>query len=325
MQQSDEFTALVRAGTISAAALCVITSPLDVARHAAQAVLSKKQPRPSVMEALKTAASPPSGLFRGLVPALCCSALGPAAFLLGYEVQRGSTEVLEAGLLAKAVQVVTVQPFDFFRTCRQATMLLPANTTMHLQRSAFEVITSDGPRSLWRGLIPTLLRDVPAAGIFWSCYMSVNQAMPPESWEEEFDPAAMRQRALQSAGIGAACAAGSAVVTQPMDVVKTKMQIHQMMTSRSDGYKKVKIARFLATFREVHQAAGWRGLLVGSSPRLVYATFSGLLLGPLCEYVQLLSNDSTRPLRSQRDFGQDPGSTIVHPRNTKDMFIDVKL
>ncbi|CAE7192694.1 BFAR [Symbiodinium natans] len=121
------------------------------------------------------------------------------------------------------------------------------------------------------------------------------------------------------------CAAGAAIVTQPMDVVKTKMQIHRMMTSRDDGFRRVKVARFFATFRETHQATGLRGLWAGGSARLCMAAAAGMLLGPALEYAQLISSDATRPLRRQLDLGEDPGRTIVHPRASKEMFIDVKL
>ncbi|CAE7485668.1 BFAR [Symbiodinium necroappetens] len=550
----------------------VATMPLDVARHAVQAAISSKRPHPGLVEAFRAAASPPSGFFRGLVPALICSAAGPAAFLLGYEVQRGSKEVLEAGLVAKAVQVAVVQPFDFFRTSWQAALLLPETKSSHLLRGPWEVITTDGPRSLWRGLIPTLLRDVLAAGTFWSSYMYLNQVMLNDSsleevlldpvtlpccgesfcktclqqwtvvklddgaehaselaerrrdirdqeleeriaggfglWQEvaasrdlfvgenlavafgtsgvvlgrheegrvkvkfdlflwgisgvfnvspdeilpqlpstfgvsigqrvlasqdlivassvrvpfatlgtvvgpssspdritvcfdtvtdgqnrldvqafeilpnmeliggfrvaqrvtavenillegvvlvppgavgtvlsqysdtrltvmfegrldgrseEFDAAAMRQRAVQSAFVSSVCAMGAAIVTQPLDMVKTKMQIHRMMTSRDDGFRRVKVARFAATLRETYQATGWRGLWAGGSLRLACGAVAGLLLGPALEYAQLLSHDAARPLRRQLDLGEDPGRTIVHPRSSKAMFIDVKL
>ncbi|CAE7540314.1 mcfH, partial [Symbiodinium pilosum] len=297
-------TALAETAAVLPILYKVLTLPLDVARHAMQAALSKKMPSPGLLEALRAASSPPSGLFRGLVPALCCSATGPAAFLLGYEVQRGSKEVLEAGMVAKAVQVAAVQPFDFFRTSWQASLLLKEASAPHLLRGPWEVMTTDGPRSLWRGLIPTLLRDIPAAGTFWWSYMYLSQTLMRESWEEEFDPTAMRQRALQSASISSACAAGAALITQPMDVVKTKMQIHRMLTSRDDGFRRVKVARFFATLRETYQATGLRGLWVGGTPRIASAAFGGLLLGPAFEYAQLLSSDSTRPLRSHLDLGE---------------------
>lgn len=324
MQNREEFTALLSAGTSSAVALSVLGLPLDVARHAAQAAISKKSPTPTLREALRAAAVPKSGLFRGLWPALCCSSLSPLAFLLSYEVQRGSTQVLQAAMVAKAVQVAVVQPFDFLRVCRQAVVLLPEKQTTHLLRSPWEVASTEGLRSMWRGFIPTLLRDVPAAGCFWSSYMSLSAALLNEPFEEEFDKKAMQQRALSCAGISSVCAAAAALLTQPMDVVKTRMQIHSVITSGKSGYKYYKVPRFWRTLREMISTAGWRSLWVGSTARVLTMATSGLLLGPLFEYAHLVSTDAPRPLRQRLVLGEDPGRTIVHPRSTRDMFIDVK-
>eukprot|EP00931_Biecheleriopsis_adriatica_P115485 TRINITY_DN91273_c0_g1_i1.p1 TRINITY_DN91273_c0_g1~~TRINITY_DN91273_c0_g1_i1.p1 ORF type:complete len:326 (-),score=60.94 TRINITY_DN91273_c0_g1_i1:105-1082(-) len=322
-----EFVALLRGGTIGALALCALSTPLDVARHAAQAAITKKRPCPGLTEALRTAVAPgASGLWRGFAPALCSSALAPAAFLLAYEVQRGSTEVIQAGMYARAVQVAVTQPFDFFRTIRQSIVLLPDKEKPNLLRSPWEVATADGPRSMWRGFIPTLLRDVSASGLFWFGYLSLSQSLlPRQDYWEAFDAAAARQRALSCAGISALCAGAAAVATQPFDVVKTKMQIHERNTTNKEGYRRVKVARFFATFRQLFADTGFRGLWVGGVARAVCAAGSGLILGPVFEYGQLLADDSTRPLRNPLVLGEDPSRVIVHPRSTKDMFIDVKL
>ncbi|CAK9073457.1 Hypothetical protein SCF082_LOCUS35961 [Durusdinium trenchii] len=135
----------------------------------------------------------------------------------------------------------------------------------------------------------------------------------------------MQQRAMTCAAISGVCAAGSALVTQPFDVVKTRMQIHCMVTSDAkSGYRYFKVARVGKTFRETMAMAGWRGLWVGSMARVVQMGLSGLLIGPLFEYAELLSNDADRPLRHPLILGEDPGRTIVHPRSTRDMFIEVK-
>ena len=326
MQNREEFTALLSAGTTSAAALCVLGLPLDVARHAAQAAISKKHPSPGFLEALRAASVPKSGLFRGFVPALCCSSLAPLAFLLPYEVQRGSTEVIQAGMVAKAVQVTAVQPFDFFRTIRQAVAMVPETQTTHLLRTPWQVMRSNGEgiRSMWRGFIPSLLRDVPAAGCYWWGYNSLSAALLKDLAEEEFDKNAMQQRAVTSAEISSVCAAAAALVTQPMDVVKTRMQIFCMKTHAKNGYTYYKVARVGKTLRETISIGGWRSLYVGTVARVASMALSGLLIGPLFEYAHLVNTDAERPLRQRLVLGEDPGRTIVHPRSTRDMFIDVK-
>eukprot|EP00930_Biecheleria_cincta_P008050 TRINITY_DN109392_c0_g1_i1.p1 TRINITY_DN109392_c0_g1~~TRINITY_DN109392_c0_g1_i1.p1 ORF type:complete len:330 (+),score=50.06 TRINITY_DN109392_c0_g1_i1:172-1161(+) len=327
MESSSEFTVLLRGSTLGGVVLCVAGTPLDVARHAVQAAASRKQPSPGFMEAFRASVAPATtGLWRGLTPAVAYSVTAPLAFLLGYEAQRGGTEVIQAGMAARAFQTAACQPFDFFRTCRQAVVLLPEKEQLHLLRSSWDVVTQDGPRTVWRGLIPTLWRDVPASGIFWWGYLGLSNAVLSnvEHWEETFDPAAARKRALQSAGISSVCAAVAAVATQPLDVIKTKMQTYRMITSNREGFRRKKVQRFFKTIRDIYSALGWRGFWLGVAPRMVCAAVGGLLLGPFFEFGQLISEDSSRPLRRPLILGDDPGKTIVHPRSTRDMFIEVK-
>jgi len=324
MEKPSEFRALVQGGTAGAVALCVLGTPLDVARHAAQTVISKKRPYPGFREAFKASASPLSGLYRGIGPALCFSVISPAAFLVAYEVQRGGTEVIQAGMFARAVQVIASQPFEYFRTSRQAVALLPEKERVHLVRTPWEVATGDGPRTLWRGLGPTLLRDVGASGLFWCSYLKLSETLLSADEWQDLDPGAAQQRAVSSAAVGAACAAAAALATQPFDVVKTKMQTHQMITSDKAGYKKQKVMRFSKVLRATFRESGWRSLWVGGTARAVLAAASGLLLGPFFEYAQLIANDSQRPLRQRLVLGEDPSRIIVHPRSSKEMFIEVK-
>eukprot|EP00434_Breviolum_minutum_P001103 symbB.v1.2.000965.t1/scaffold39.1/size394969/9 len=90
-------------------------------------------------------------------------------------------------MVAKAVQVTAVQPFDFFRTIRQAVAMVPETQTTHLLRTPWQVMRSDGEgiRSMWRGFIPSLLRDVPAAGCYWWGYNSLSAALLKDLAEEE--------------------------------------------------------------------------------------------------------------------------------------------
>ena len=84
---------------------------------------------------------------------------------------------------------------------------------------------TNGWLSLWRGLVPTLLRDVPFSGIYWTTYelikprvtsvlLSRAERQPNES---TFAPAFVS---------GATAGMLAALLTQPFDVVKTHRQMH---------------------------------------------------------------------------------------------------
>lgn len=86
-------------------------------------------------------------------------------------------------------------------------------------------VAAGGVASLWRGLSPTLWRDVPFSGIYWLGYERVKAGLlrametpggAGPSWEHTF-----------GATFAAGMAAGSvaAAVTTPFDVVKTRRQV----------------------------------------------------------------------------------------------------
>lgn len=316
MESSSELTVLMQIGVTGAVASCALLTPLDVVRHSAQAAIAKGTPVPGPLEALRAAQQPGiRGLWRALPLSLGLAAFSPAIFLLCYELQKGSREALQAGLYARAAQVSVLQPLEFLRTCRQATALV--SDREHLMRGPVQVAMSEGVTSLWRGLIPTLLRDVPAVGIFWTSYSALQASM--HQGVQDAPPGG----ALQLSAASAACAALAAGLTQPFDVLKTRMQVHRRVRSDHSGYTRVTIAGVVPTLQEVYKMAGVRGFWAGGFARTSRAAIGGFLLGPMFEYAQLLSDDATRPLRKAYVVPEDPTRTIVHPRSYRSLNVEV--
>lgn len=323
-ETSEEFTALLRFGTIGSVATCLACTPLDVARHSAQAALLRKQPPPpGLAQVLRTGAEPGiRSLWCGLSPALARAALSPATFLLVYHWEKSYRDAVAAGISARAVQTALLQPFEFVRTLRQSQVLLGPTARVHYERSVFEIIANDGGRSLYRGLIPTLCRDVSFSAVFWSSYIGLRSATG--SGDEDIFGEPVRPNLLHAAALSTGCAAAAAVVSQPFDVVKTKMQLNQQVLTDGEGYRRVRIARFFKTLSDTFRIAGLRGLWTGVLPRTICAAAGGLLLGPFFEFGELVARDCIKPLRKTLYLGEDPTRTIVHPRSTRAMFIDVK-
>merc|ERR1711974_369611 len=116
----------------------------------------------------------------------------------------------------------------------------------------------------------------------------------------------------------------AAVLTQPFDVIKTRMQVHQLMHSGKDGYRKVKIPRLFATVGEIYKVAGVSGFWTGCLARTICAAGGAMLLGPLFEFCHLIDEDSHRPVRKAFYLPPDTTNRIVHPRSQQSMFIEVK-
>jgi len=332
-----ELSVLVRAGTMGALSLCILCTPLDVARHSLQAAVTTRKAAPSFREAMRVAAQPGiiRGLWRGLPLSAGLAALSPLAFLTVYEQQKCHRKALAAGAVARAAQTTLLQPLEFLRTCQQAGAFLDSAGRAHLERTLWDIMMSDGLKSLWRGLLPTLLRDVPASVVFWGSYCDLhtrvllplaqqNVAASSFAGDNEWPEPSSRIMAGVSVALGAASAVIAAIATQPLDVVKTKMQTHQILSSHKAGYVRAANAGFFATLRLVRKPAGVAGLWAGGLPRALRAAAAGVLLGPLCEFAQHVADDRDRVIRQPLVLPKDPTLIIVNPRSYKAVHIDTE-
>lgn len=79
---------------------------------------------------------------------------------------------LTAGIAARTIVATFVSPLELIRTRLQSTPISPG--VPHTMKSVLAgiqlMVASNGVRALWRGLGPTLWRDVPFSGIYWAGY-----------------------------------------------------------------------------------------------------------------------------------------------------------
>lgn len=76
---------------------------------------------------------------------------------------------LLAGVTARVCAVTFVSPVELIRTKMQSEKMTYAQITSAIRT----VVQTQGILGLWRGLPPTILRDVPFSGIYWTCYESI--------------------------------------------------------------------------------------------------------------------------------------------------------
>lgn len=130
---------------------------------------------------------------------------------------------LTAGILARTSITSLVSPLELLRTNLQSTPKSWDNphTLRSVLGSLRVLVREQGVRSLWRGLGPTLYRDVPFSGLYWASY---------EGWKSFF------QRRGQSGAFiaficGAVSGTSAALVTSPFDVLKTRRQASVMSST----------------------------------------------------------------------------------------------
>mmetsp|Transcript_5326 Transcript_5326/g.11992 ORF Transcript_5326/g.11992 Transcript_5326/m.11992 type:complete len:356 (+) Transcript_5326:194-1261(+) len=211
-----------------------------------------------------------SALWKGLPPTLVMSVPATVWYFSVYENLRdfidqkcqkaGMTDMagsaaLVAGISARVATVAVIAPLELIRTRMQAVTsdgkpVLSGGIWGSLQK----VARVEGMRTLWRGVGPTLLRDVPFSGLYWYMYEKIK-------WRMLSNSDGMSSTVFGTSFVaGATAGTIAATLTLPFDVVKTRMQV-EMETNNIKPSS-------LRVFKEVVRTDGVKGLFAGVSPRV---------------------------------------------------------
>ncbi|BEI86134.1 hypothetical protein CcaverHIS002_0604210 [Cutaneotrichosporon cavernicola] len=219
------------------------------------------------------------GLWKGVGTTLTMAVPSSAIYMLGYEYllaklvpvftnQPSSNAVLTpapliAGSLARSFSASIISPLEMFRTRLQALPMegQPIPTYASTGRDMLALVREKGVTILWRGLGPTLWRDVPFSGLYWAGFEiikgrlnSANSPLPP------LTPIAT------SFVSGAVSGTFAALMTQPFDVLKTRRQVF----TPSPGCSPEALRHRASTFPlalHVIRTEGWTALFAGVVPR----------------------------------------------------------
>ena len=212
------------------------------------------------------------GLWRGLNVTLLLAIPTTGIYFTLYEafcdqltkqfpdVSRPTTAIC-AGAAARTATSTACSPLELARTSLQAGVGGPNATVLSVLR---DVRQTQGIRAWWRGLGPTLMRDVPFSAIYWSLYERLKDPSRSILPATIFAPG--REFLVHtSAGIGAGGLA--ALCTVPADVIKTRRQA--IFASAGTGLRSgSKAASASVVMREIIRADGVRGLFKGAAPRV---------------------------------------------------------
>ncbi|BGP02520.1 hypothetical protein RTG_01594 [Rhodotorula toruloides ATCC 204091] len=243
-----------------------------------------------------------TALWRGTAPALAMSVPGQVVYMVGYDslrrtaldrapgfayVGEGSGKGTREGLRKGYVGAVPLVAGALSRTL-VATLLSP----LELLRTQLQSHTPSSPLSLtsvirdlrwsnaWKGLGPTLWRDVPFSGVYWAGYEVIKRALTGGR--------GMGEAVAQSGGgekgggrgrefvVSFVSGAGSGVIaatlTNPFDVLKTRRQSSLLSSPSSASRSAPSTLRLL---RQLVHSEGPRAMFAGLAPRLAK-------VGPAC-------------------------------------------
>ncbi|KAJ8084078.1 Carrier protein, mitochondrial [Marasmius tenuissimus] len=204
------------------------------------------------------------GLWKGAGTTLVIGVPASTSYMLTYDhllnvtlppLLPTSLVPLTAGILARSGISTVASPLELIRTNLQSTPVSAGtpHTLRSVLTSIYGLARSQGPLSLWRGLGPTLLRDVPFSGIYWAGYESCKQGFARMG----------REGAWVALISGAVSGTSAALVTSPLDVIKTRRQA--LVMSSSDAPQVTSSFRLI---KQIVQTEGTAALFTGLTPRI---------------------------------------------------------
>ncbi|KAL1490784.1 hypothetical protein ABEB36_013421 [Hypothenemus hampei] len=192
---------------------------------------------------------------------------------------------LASGATARVLSVTVVNPLELIRTKMQSQKL----SYLELGEALRNLVRTDGVIGLWRGIFPTLLRDVPFSAIYWLSYESIKSIWKcdhPSVWQSFIG--------------GFISGSIAATLTVPFDVVKTHQQIEFGTELLNEQGKP--IARKARTttniFRDIYNQHGIRGFYTGLTPRLIKVAPACAIMISSFEYGKVFFNR----LANQKEF-----------------------
>ncbi|XP_039496887.1 solute carrier family 25 member 40 isoform X2 [Drosophila santomea] len=162
---------------------------------------------------------------------------------------------LLAGVSARILAVTCVSPVELIRTKMQSQRMTHAEMFGTIR----QVVQSQGVLGLWRGLPPTILRDVPFSGIYWTCYEYLKSSFGVVEPSFSFSFAA-----------GAISGSVAATITTPFDVVKTHEQIEfgEKFIFSDNPPKQVATKSVAVRLASIYRLGGVPAIFSGLGPRL---------------------------------------------------------
>ncbi|KAG8366641.1 hypothetical protein BUALT_Bualt17G0100800 [Buddleja alternifolia] len=167
-----------------------------------------------------------------------------------------------AGAAAGAIAATVVCPLDVIKTRLQVNGLPEMHSSGRrgsvILVSLQNIVRTEGLKGLYRGLTPTLAALLPNWAVYFTVYGHLKELLHSYEGSKDQDQLTIASNMIAAAGAGAA----TAVATNPLWVVKTRLQT-QGMRQGVVPYKNI----FSALRRIVHEE-GFRGWYSGLLPSL---------------------------------------------------------
>ena len=302
----DRRTVSVFSGALSGAVVSACIQPLDVIRTRMQAdaacgtILSTPQAARTILKERGLL-----GLWRGTQPTVVRLGIGAGLHFFFLESLKplferrdehgtstlGPLGAALTGGLSRALAAVVSCPITVVKTRMEYSGVVAAVPQYkNLVHALGTIAKEEGVRGLYRGLGPTMFSNAPFSALYYLFYTRLREKLKSTP-----EPSTVVNFAS-----GAIAAVAATLITQPADVVRTRVQLNLTSSFPGGGVKGVvngarSSRNSLSVLQQVTSSQGAKGLLVGAAPRVMKRTMQTALVWTLYEeLVPLLQQLASR-------------------------------
>ncbi len=209
-------------------------------------------------------------LWDGLSPTLLMAVPNTVVYMILYDEMShsilpnygfGKYSPAVAGALARIAAGTMVAPLELVRTQMQASS---KDASRGVVSKIGQIVREQGVRALWRGLEPTLWRDVPFSAIYWLGYEKIAQRLEGSNiFSSLYDneSVSVKSQFATSFVAGAGAGAFAAYLTTPFDVIKTRRQVYEFRGSSAPP-------KMMHIIGNILRDEGVSSLFAGVTPRV---------------------------------------------------------
>ena len=212
-----------------------------------------------------------------------------------------------AGAGAGAIAATIVCPLDVLKTRLQvSTLRSGGDAYVSTYQSLAHIAKTEGVHGLYRGLTPTIVALLPNWAVYFTVYESLKQVMSGGEEGHNGPP----QHMASAAGAGAA----TVLFTNPLWVVKTRLQVQHSEALRASMPQRVPYRGTANALYRVATEEGFRGVYSGLAPSL--AGISHVVIQfPVYERLKIeLAERRGAPPRESHPRISPPWSWCARPR-----------
>ncbi|KAA0162457.1 hypothetical protein FNF31_03256 [Cafeteria roenbergensis] len=285
--QAQDYAPTMLGSALSGTLARLPTHPLDTLKARLQTLRAGSMAAgarpPSALELLRTIARTEGlrGLYRGLGVTLTLGPFASVLYFTGYEGSRDALKRalpgapaalshLSAGLIAEALSCVLFVPVDVIKERMQVQGGRPAGAGTTYYTGTVHAITSiyrgEGLAGVYRGYWATVGSFGPFSALYFAFYEAAKAAYLGQAGPEA--PRGAAQMPFWASLLsGASAGAAASVLTNPLDLVKLRLQVQRGGAGLDFGY-----TGLIQGLRRMAAEEGLRAMMRGAGTRVAFHT-----------------------------------------------------